>query len=645
MTIGTQDPIANPDDFTEIVNNQRVLTYAANAGITWLQDCNDCDPASTVLPGYPYVDVVSDPAPWYDPNDPDSTGFLGVMGLDVTGEENSTRQASVTMGLSGVGVIGPTYMGPRTMVVRALLVAEDDCSLQYGMTWLRKQYRTQHNPCGGDTMTFFDCCPCICDDPGKNIDCWADTYKQLKDGPGCLCGEPETWWRKTYYDYRVGPPPTTPDVPWWPLTYGEDAAGPPQPTDQFWPDRYGESLEGPPSTCERCLEPTPWSADTYGEWKTGPPAGELPWWPTIYGENVTGPPSADQWWPDTYGDIHEGAPSPCDEPQGPWWARVYREEMQGPPADVPPWWPDTYQQEVEGPTPGVDMWWYTTYAMEKAGPPPDPTIPPVEPPINPDVAWWPDTYGQLIEGPPADDPAWCNWADIYRELKHGAPTWSCCVEQCVVPYLRQFYQVRVTEGPTVLSSPVLHSKGAVAEIEFTIVAADPQVHGNVQRAGSTQVTGGVPVTDAPPPAPFSNPYRPKPVAVPDFVPTEWVRETMDVARLREQILTGIEPRLRVRASERSGPVRLGLWVGETRVAGYTIPFVAQNSAVVVSGQDAYYSSPNGHERLSAFVRDWDGKWPRALELPHGDYRLTIDQRADEAVKLFVDAFVAPVGSG
>ena len=57
-------------------------------------------------------------------------------------------------------------------------------------------------------------------------------------------------------------------------------------------------------------------------------------------------------------------------------------------------------------------------------------------PDSPVVAWWPDTYGELVGGPPPDDWAWCNWADIYRELKHGAPTWSCCVEQCVVPYLR-----------------------------------------------------------------------------------------------------------------------------------------------------------------------------------------------------------------
>jgi hypothetical protein len=579
MTLGTQDPIANPGDFVEIVNNQRVLTYAYNAGINWLQDCNDCDPASTVLPGYPYVSVAADPAPWYDPNDPDSEGFLGVMGIDVTGEENSTRQASVAMSISGAGIIGPTYLGPRTMVVRALVVAEDNCSLQYGLTWLRHQYRSQHNPCGGDTMTFFDCCPCVCDDPGKNIDCWADTYKQLKQGPTCLCGLAAAWWRETYADYRDGPPSPDPAVPWWPQTYGQDAAGPPQPSPQWWPQRYGDNNEGPPSAC------------------LVPP--QIP---------------------------------------GAWWARNYYEEQVGPPASEQMWWPDTYQQEIDGdPSAG---WWYATYDEKRSGPP----LPPGTP-VPPEDAWWPETYGELVAGPPPQDWAWCNWADIYRELKHGAPTWSCCVEQCVVPYLRQFYQVRVTEGPTMLSSPVLHSAGAVAEIEFTIVAADPEVHGNVQRAGSGRVAGGVLVVDSPPPVPFGNPYRPAPAVVPSFVPEAWVRETIDVARLKEQVLTGIEPRVRVRASERSGPVRLGLWVGDTRVAGYTIPFVAQNSAVVVAGRDAYYSSPNGYEKLSAFVRDWDGKWPRAVELPHGDYRLTVDQRPDAAVSLFVDVAVAPVGAG
>jgi len=87
-----------------------------------------------------------------------------------------------------------------------------------------------------------------------------------------------------------------------------------------------------------------------------------------------------------------------------------------------------------------------------------------------------------------------------------------------------------------------------------------------------------------------------------------------------------------------------LWAGPHRVGGYTIPFVAERSSIIVSGREAFYRTPSGYEALPAFVRDWDGKWPRGLELPHGDYRLTVDQDPDQAVRLLVDVTLAPVGS-
>ena len=162
--IGTQDPIGLPGDYTEIVNSTRAYAYADYAGLCWLQDCSECDAAAVVTPGFPYTSPIADPAPWYDENDPDSWGFLGVIGLDVDGADNSTRRSEVNMGLSGVGVIGRQYMAPRTMVVRALAIATDECSLQFGLSWLRQQYATPANECGGDALTFFDCCPCVCPD-------------------------------------------------------------------------------------------------------------------------------------------------------------------------------------------------------------------------------------------------------------------------------------------------------------------------------------------------------------------------------------------------------------------------------------------------------------------------------------------------
>lgn len=446
--IGARDHIGAPDAFTEVVNNARAYAYAASAGLCWLEDCADCESAASVQPGFPYSTPIADPAPWFDPDNPDSWGFLGVIGLDVSGAQDSTRQATVTMGLGGVGTIGRTYMAPRTMVLRALAIAADECSLSYGIEWLRRQYTNAATPCGDEALTFFDCCPCLCEGGEYTTDCWAVNYGELLGDPACA----------------------------------------------------------------------------------------------------------------------------------------------------------------------------TTF--------------------------WPNTYGELSAGPPADSPDWCMWVDNYYELSTGPPNWSCCADACVVPYLRQFHHARVTEGPTILQQPKMNSRGAMAEIELTIVAADPVVHAIPQHAARAWVTGGEPVVDPPAPAPFVNPYhqvrrkelfRPTPTS-------RWVRETVPLQRLEERVLSGIEPQVRLRSAELSGPVRLGLWAGEHRVGGYTIPFVAPSSPIVVGGGRAYLSTPDGLEPLGAFVRDWDGRWPQPLDLPHGDYALTVDQDPDQAVRLFVDVTVAAVGS-
>jgi len=307
LIIGHPDVYGNPDQATEIVNNPRALTYAAQAGISWLADCDGCEALTLVMAGAPFVNPWDDPAPWYDPNDPDSFGFLGVVGLDVEGAVSSTRQTSVQMGLGGVGVVGPSYMGPRTLVVRAIAIATDDCSLQYGLAWLRDSYHAPTDPCGGDTLTFFDCCPCICETGDMPPDCWATNYAELRDGPFCAAGH-----------------------------------------------------------------------------------------------------------------------------------------------------------------------------------------------------WWPKTYGEMKAGPP-DDSYWCNWVNIYRELRDGPPKWSCCADDCVAPYIRHLYSARVTEGPMLLSNPAMHSGGAMAEIEFTIVAADPHIYGPVVHPRPV----GAKTNAAPRATPYTSPRRPR----------------------------------------------------------------------------------------------------------------------------------------
>lgn len=50
-----------------------------------------------------------------------------------------------------------------------------------------------------------------------------------------------------------------------------------------------------------------------------------------------------------------------------------------------------------------------------------------------------------------------------------------CLDACVRAYRRQFRRVRIVSGPTKIASRTM-SAGAMAEVEFVMVAADPQVY-------------------------------------------------------------------------------------------------------------------------------------------------------------------------
>lgn len=187
----------------EVVNTNRAVHYARNAGLGWLGECDVCPDIDGVIPHGTYTTVTTDPAPWYNPRIPDSWGFLGVVGIEMTGVDNSTRKAKVTNALRGGGVVGVTYLEPRVIVLRAIAIATAECSLSYGLRWLNEQFMGE--TCANEPLVFFDCCPeAGCDEDGDFPvgPCWPTTYAELKNGPAC---SPD-WWPATYADLKAGPP-------------------------------------------------------------------------------------------------------------------------------------------------------------------------------------------------------------------------------------------------------------------------------------------------------------------------------------------------------------------------------------------------------------------------------------------------------
>ena len=1110
VALGPGDPFTG-DEYVELVNNQRAYSYARNAGISWLQECLDCPEAALVMPGGPdFKSPELDPAPWYDEENPDTWGFYGVVGLEVVGADTSTRQVTITNTLQAGGVAGPPYFGPRTIVFRGLLVAQDECSLMAGLDWLRYTCVSHEDPCHGDALTFFDCCPCVCTDEAAIGPCWVDTYADLRLGPVCarLRPAPPAYWDGTTGSF-IGPytaqPGRLPDTctfvyhvhgpgsgegpiasQWeaganlrsWQIERdgspgqvrlstsatgtatslvqsADDAA--PSTSDQYlalsrevvggqqrihsW---VGGSSDGPWSKMNTSawatnvepldiaatrvmrigttmvqgapgsdthfqgriysvelktgLDPSgdaitnaiqfPGTANNYlsvpdsaaldvpsdlevvfrldfkgdfvmGKWgaagqrswqitctdtpapgrltfaysldgtaSTAPsatvdfdPSADAPGWYKVTRSALTGDisfysstsasatePSAGSWGlvvfqtstpgplfnsnaPVTFGGnattasrgilhraivrnifgsgtrlcafsnvagvrlaapadpvlnmtgdldiaIHANmgttdtnqhtfvaksggannrswevgytnsrwnfrfavaaapgtivsvqpniaqtsathwlrvtrsattgavtmytAPDQVNEPTS--WTPitgtpvtsttgalvnstapvelggrnsavadmahgrllnaiihngiggpvVFRFDEDDPPHaavdtftsqsghtmtvhragtgtclygtvldltedlipdnDVPSfptatdqvvtvvgtvlvelpaetlWRFDASEHPLGGPFPlgSIDrrgrLWYLPTGALS-----------PPELAVQGD-AWWPRTYAELSTGPPADDDDWCAWVRRYYDLTNGPPGWTCCVDECVVPYLRQFYNARITEGPLILSQPAMHSCGALAEIEVTLVAADPRKYAMPSAALRTIVDPGEPLVavesiSAQAADPFAIPgvtvsrLAASRVVEAPAMSTSWVRTTTtSVPPVRGNILRTAVPIITLGAIDGDvGEVRLGLWRGGFRIGGYWLPFVPGGTSITIDGGLRRVIGNNGHERvLSNFARDYDGGrvvWP---DLGHGTFEVTVDQEPERAGRLAIEVHAVDV---
>lgn len=146
----------------EIANHARLEAYLESVGspLTSSSAC-DCPTFTADLVGDPpYDDPVSDPAPWYDPDVPESADFAGLMVLSVDGLNDYPVRRSTTAAVSGGASIGPARVQPRTITVTGILLGATCCAVGYGLHWLGEALvgRTQGNRDGG-CLTLYDCSP------------------------------------------------------------------------------------------------------------------------------------------------------------------------------------------------------------------------------------------------------------------------------------------------------------------------------------------------------------------------------------------------------------------------------------------------------------------------------------------------------
>lgn len=146
---------------TEIINASRLAQMIAAGhgpqGIT-CQTCAPCPDLDRAL-GYNAPFNPAD-SPWFDPAEPDSLDFAGLLVTSVTGLEPGPVTRTVSQnGVQGA-VLGQPVQAAPTIVVTGLLMAATCCAGEYGLRWLRSVLQGAcGGGCSGDDLVFLSCVP------------------------------------------------------------------------------------------------------------------------------------------------------------------------------------------------------------------------------------------------------------------------------------------------------------------------------------------------------------------------------------------------------------------------------------------------------------------------------------------------------
>lgn len=172
-------------DGVEVINNHRVAQYARYAGLFWVHPCTQCSSISAAR-GEDFVTPMKDevkPPWWTDGTNSDELNFLGLMGLDFDNIDDSARDVKITPAAADGAYLGALRYKERSVTVRAIAVATDDCSLGFGLEWLRSVDTI--NDCDSSTVQMYDCCPHLaasdCDDPACAAECVDRRARELRN--------------------------------------------------------------------------------------------------------------------------------------------------------------------------------------------------------------------------------------------------------------------------------------------------------------------------------------------------------------------------------------------------------------------------------------------------------------------------------
>ncbi|MDQ0962065.1 hypothetical protein QFZ66_005943 [Streptomyces sp. B4I13] len=175
----------------EVINTARLRAYLETVGspLDSGADICGCDSLTNDVFGHsPYTtpDDPDSPAPWYDPDVPESAQFAGFLPLSFDGIDDYPVKRTVTNAVIGGGALGPARVLPRTVTVTGVLLGATCCAVEYGLHWLAEALQgCTGSACGGDCVSMFNCCPGDLDDPAEFLAKHRRTYRRvaLTSGP------------------------------------------------------------------------------------------------------------------------------------------------------------------------------------------------------------------------------------------------------------------------------------------------------------------------------------------------------------------------------------------------------------------------------------------------------------------------------
>lgn len=190
----------------EVANTARVEAYAkagcAPPGVE-VNAPTPCDLAAALGHGE-YRQPAADPAPWFNVGDPDTYWFGGVIPLEVTGLDGTTRTAGVVERTGDGAAAGRARRGSRIIAVSALLVGRDAATVHAGLEWLTTVlHRTCDDTpgCAGSTLEVFTGCPSV--DEGEDMTAPLEGHPQDPSGEWLTAGGV---WTAALSEFRVREP-------------------------------------------------------------------------------------------------------------------------------------------------------------------------------------------------------------------------------------------------------------------------------------------------------------------------------------------------------------------------------------------------------------------------------------------------------